>query len=49
MRVQFTLKCTECGNENYILTKNKKTHPERQEVKKFCKNCNKQTIHREKK
>ena len=49
MRVQFTLKCTECGNENYILNKNKKAHPERMEVKKFCKNCNKQTLHKEKK
>lgn len=49
MRVQFVLKCTECGHENYTYTKNKKTTPGRMEVKKFCKNCNKQTIHKEKK
>ena len=49
MRVQFVLRCTECTNENYIMTKNKKTHPGRMVVKKFCPKCNKQTMHREKK
>lgn len=49
MRVQFVLKCTVCGDENYNLTKNKKTHPSRMEVQKFCKKCNAKTLHREKK
>ncbi|MBU1145536.1 MAG: 50S ribosomal protein L33 [Firmicutes bacterium] len=49
MRVQFTLKCTECKDENYTLTKNKTTHPDRMEVKKFCPRCGKQTVHKEKK
>lgn len=49
MRVQFTLKCSECKEENYIMTKNKKTHPDRMEVKKYCPRCQKETIHREKK
>ncbi len=49
MRVQFTLRCTECNQENYTLTKNKKTHPDRMEVKKYCPRCQKQTVHKEKK
>ena len=49
MRVEFVLRCTECNHENYRYAKNKKTHPDRMEVKKFCKNCGKQTMHKEKK
>jgi len=49
MRVQFTLRCEECKNENYILTKNKTNQPERVEVKKYCKKCDKHTMHKEKK
>ncbi|TLG76520.1 50S ribosomal protein L33 [Culicoidibacter larvae] len=43
------MRCTECDNENYITDKNKKNTPERLEVKKFCPNCNRSTLHREKK
>ncbi len=49
MRVQFTLRCEECKDENYILTKNKTNQPERVEVKKYCKKCDKHTMHKEKK
>ena len=49
MRENITLKCTECGEENYIGDKNKRLHPDRIEVKKFCKKCNKITVHKEKK
>ena len=28
MRDNIILKCTECGEENYINTKNKRNHPE---------------------
>lgn len=49
MRVQFTLKCTECKSENYQHTKNKKTHPDRMEIKKYCPTCKKTTVHKEKK
>lgn len=48
-RAGITLRCSECKNENYITTKNKKKHSERFEVKKFCPNCNKSTVHTEKK
>jgi large subunit ribosomal protein L33 len=49
MRDNITLVCTECKEENYITTKNKKLHSERVEVKKFCSRCNKKTAHKEKK
>jgi len=49
MRENIILKCTVCGNENYIDDKNKKDHPDRVEFKKFCKHCNKITVHKEKK
>ncbi|MBU0997430.1 MAG: 50S ribosomal protein L33 [Firmicutes bacterium] len=49
MRTQFTLKCTVCKEENYTLTKDKKTHPDRMEVQKYCPKCQKHTAHREKK
>jgi large subunit ribosomal protein L33 len=29
MRVNVTLACTECGDRNYITTKNKRNNPER--------------------
>ena len=36
MRVNITLACTECGERNYISTKNKRTTTERVELKKYC-------------
>lgn len=49
MRDNITFKCTECGEENYIGTRNKRKNPERMQVNKFCARCNKKTVHREKK
>lgn len=47
MRDIITLACTECKRRNYSTTKNKKTTPDRLEIKKFCKFCQKHTVHRE--
>ncbi|WP_255298618.1 50S ribosomal protein L33 [Brevibacillus dissolubilis] len=47
MRVNITLACTECGERNYISTKNKRTNPERIELKKYCSRDKKPTVHRE--
>ena len=47
MRTRITLACTECKNRNYDTTKDKKTHPDRMEIKKYCKFCRKHTIHKE--
>lgn len=49
MRVNITLKCTECGDENYITKKNKRNNPERIEMMKYCPRLRKMTLHREKK
>ena len=48
-RDNIILQCVECGNQNYITTKNKKLHPDRMEIKKYCPKCNKKTNHKEKK
>ena len=42
-----TLECTECKQRNYNMTKDKKTHPERMETKKYCKFCKTHTLHKE--
>lgn len=47
MRINVTLACTECGDRNYITTKNKRTNPERIEMMKYCPRLNKHTLHRE--
>ncbi|WP_082652114.1 50S ribosomal protein L33 [Gorillibacterium timonense] len=47
MRVIVTLACTECGDRNYITTKNKKNTPGRLELVKYCPRLARQTLHRE--
>lgn len=47
MRVGITLECTQCKNRNYRSTKNKKSDPDRIELKKFCKFCRTHTAHKE--
>ena len=48
MRINVILKCTECGEENYLSEKNKRNTPDRLEQKKYCPRCKKSTIHKEK-
>jgi ribosomal protein L33, bacterial type len=48
-RENITLKCSECGEENYIGTRNKRKHTEKFEIKKYCPVCKKMTLHKEKK
>ena len=47
MRVQVILECTETGDRNYITSKNKRTNPERIEMKKYSPRLRKVTLHRE--
>ena len=47
-RAYLGLKCTECGEENYLTEKNKRNTPDRLEHKKYCPRCKKATIHKEK-
>jgi large subunit ribosomal protein L33 len=49
MQEIITIACTVCKRKNYTSTKNKKTTPERLELKKFCKWCKKHTPHKEEK
>ena len=48
-RISIILKCTECGEETYLTSKNKKNDPDRLEIKKYCPRCKKVTLHRERK
>ncbi|MGC8739716.1 MAG: 50S ribosomal protein L33 [Candidatus Hydrogenedens sp.] len=47
MREQVILQCTECKRKNYTTTREKRKHPERLEIKKFCRYDRKHTVHRE--
>ncbi|MBS3757353.1 MAG: 50S ribosomal protein L33 [Desulfobacterales bacterium] len=47
MKVNITLACTECKRKNYSTTKNKRTKPDKLEFKKYCRFCQKHTLHRE--
>ncbi len=47
MRTKITLACTECKQRNYNTTKDKKTHPDRMEINKYCKFCQKHTLLKE--
>jgi len=48
MRTRIMLRCTECNEEDYRSSRNKKNVPDRLELKKYCPRCNKNTLHREK-
>ena len=42
-----TLACTECKRRNYTTTRNKRTAPNRLEIKKYCRFDRKHTLHKE--
>jgi large subunit ribosomal protein L33 len=41
------LACAKCKKVNYNSTRNKKKVPEKVEVNKYCKTCQKREIHKE--
>ena len=47
VRQKVILECTECKQRNYNTMKNKRNNPDRMELKKYCKFCNKETLHKE--
>ncbi|MBU8908634.1 50S ribosomal protein L33 [Desertibacillus haloalkaliphilus] len=47
MRNKIILACTTCKSRNYTTEKNKQTHTDRIEMKKFCKTCSAHTLHQE--
>ena len=40
-----TLYCTVCNKANYTTTRNKRSHP-KIEMKKYCNQCKKHTLHK---
>ena len=46
-RELVTLACVDCKRRNYSTTRNKKTTPNRLELKKFCPFERKRTLHKE--
>ena len=47
MRETIILVCSECKRKNYSTNKNRKNTTARLELKKYCKWCNKHTLHKE--
>ena len=47
MADNIILECTECGERDYLTKKNKRKHPERLALKKYCPRERKATLHRE--
>ena len=47
LKRRWKLACTECQRRNYNMTKDKKTHPDRMETKKYCRFCKTHTVHKE--
>ena len=45
MREKVLLICSECLSRNYVTTVNKESS-KKLELMKYCKNCNKQTLHK---
>ena len=46
VRQKVILACTECKQRNYNTMKNKRNNPDRIELMKYCKFCNKETLTR---
>jgi large subunit ribosomal protein L33 len=55
-RVMITIECIECRqNENqrssgvsrYLTSKNRRNTPDKLEIKKHCRYCNRHTVHKE--
>lgn len=46
-RQQIVFECSVCKERNYYSEKNKNKTLERLELRKFCKRCQKHTLHKE--
>ncbi|PIO82983.1 50S ribosomal protein L33 [Loigolactobacillus backii] len=45
-QIKITLACSICGSRNYQVSVNQQ-HTTRLTLNKYCKHCNKQTLHQE--
>jgi large subunit ribosomal protein L33 len=43
----IAMECGDCKRRNYTTTKNKKTHSEKLQLRKYCRHCRKHTAHKE--
>ncbi|MEE8251249.1 MAG: 50S ribosomal protein L33 [Gemmatimonadales bacterium] len=48
-RDNIIMECSDCKSRNYFTTKNKRTHPQRVEWRKFCPRCGNYRLHKESK
>jgi large subunit ribosomal protein L33 len=46
-QVKLILQCSECGEQNYITSKNRQATQKKLSSRKHCSRCNKHTEHRE--
>jgi len=46
-RIPVTLACSECKARNYKTTKSAETAGKALELRKYCKQCHRHTLHRE--
>lgn len=47
MREVILLACQDCKRRNYTAMKNKKKQTGKLEIKKYCRFCDKHTVHKE--
>jgi len=47
MREIVFLSCGDCKRRNYTIRRNKKKHPEKLAISKYCRFCGKHTGHKE--
>ncbi|MBC7286952.1 MAG: 50S ribosomal protein L33 [Armatimonadetes bacterium] len=45
--MKLILQCSECGEQNYITTKNRQAQQKKLSLRKHCPRCNRHTVHRE--
>ena len=46
-RIIINLSCVDCRERTYWSSKNRRSDPQRLELKKFCPRCRSHTLHRE--
>ncbi len=46
-RIIVGLRCTECGRLNYVSERNRINTNQKLELKKYCPQCKKHTLHKE--
>lgn len=47
MRDRVFMACGDCKRRNYSGSRDKKKHPEKLSMKKYCRFCRKHTLHKE--